>query len=620
MPTYEILASNTFIFEGEAVSFVVTTTAVPDTTVLYWRTVQVLGAVTADTFTDQAITGTVVVDNNQAFLTRTTAVVPLVLSAQFKIEIMTDSVSGVAVAVSDVVTIDLSENAPTSQAQPFNAMGGISVGGPPSLPLLVVNSSGSAAFRDGIFSGNLEVNGELARFNSLVEVESNFVTLGMVQPATDITALNGGIILKGATDKTLTWTTDGVEAAWTSNQNFNLITGKEYTINNTQVLSSTTLGSGVITSSLTAVATIGTGQWQGTVISSTYGGTGVNNSDRTITVGGNFTHAGSHTLTLTTNANTSVILPGSGTLVGSDDTSTVTNTMLVNDSITINGTEIELGSSVATPDTDTTYTVSASEITSGASIDLVAGGGGSGTDSIGLIGGTNVTVTRTDADTITITSKDDDTKYSISAETATGGVALRLSGTDTTTDNVRFAAGTNVTVTRTDDSTITVSAIDTTYTAGTGITLTGTSFSIPQAVTTTSAVTFGSMNLGSATAAATGQLRASGDIIAFAASDMALKENIVPISNALDKVKQLTGITYDWTKEFLDRNGGEDPIYLRKKDIGLLAQEVQLVLPEIVARREDGYLAVKYDRVVALLVEAIKDLSAQVEKLNKHGS
>lgn len=620
MPTYEILASNTFIFEGEAVSFVVTTTAVPDTTVLYWRTVQVLGAVTADTFTDQAITGTVVVDNNQAFLTRTTAVVPLVLSAQFKIEIMTDSVSGVAVVVSDVVTIDLSENAPTSQAQPFNAMGGISVGGPPSLPLLVVNSSGSAAFRDGIFSGNFEVNGELARFNSLVEVESNFVTLGMVQPATDITALNGGIILKGATDKTLTWTTDGVEAAWTSNQNFNLITGKEYTINNTQVLSSTTLGSGVITSSLTAVATIGTGQWQGTVISSTYGGTGVNNSDRTITVGGNFTHAGSHTLTLTTNANTSVILPGSGTLVGSDDTSTVTNTMLVNDSITINGTEIKLGSSVATPDTDTTYTVSVSGITSGASIDLVAGGGGSGTDSIGLIGGTNVTVTRTDADTITITSKDDDTKYSISAETATGGVALRLSGTDTTTDNVRFAAGTNVTVTRTDDSTITVSAIDTTYTAGTGITLTGTSFSIPQAVTTTSAVTFGSMNLGSATAAATGQLRASGDIIAFAASDMALKENIVPISNALDKVKQLTGITYDWTKEFLDRNGGEDPIYLRKKDIGLLAQEVQLVLPEIVARREDGYLAVKYDRVVALLVEAIKDLSAQVEKLNKHGS
>lgn len=620
MPTYEILASNTFIFEGEAVSFVVTTTAVPDTTVLYWRTVQVLGAVTADTFTDQAITGTVVVDNNQAFLTRTTAVVPLVLSAQFKIEIMTDSVSGVAVAVSDVVTIDLSENAPTSQAQPFNAMGGISVGGPPSLPLLVVNSSGSAAFRDGIFSGNLEVNGELARFNSLVEVESNFVTLGMVQPATDITALNGGIILKGATDKTLTWTTDGVEAAWTSNQNFNLITGKEYTINNTQVLSSTTLGSGVITSSLTAVATIGTGQWQGTVISSTYGGTGVNNSDRTITVGGNFTHAGSHTLTLTTNANTSVILPGSGTLVGSDDTSTVTNTMLVNDSITVNGTEIKLGSSVTTPDNDTTYTVSVSGITSGASIDLVAGGSGSGTDSIGLIGGTNVTVTRTDADTITITSKDDDTKYSISAETATGGVALRLSGTDTTTDNVRFAAGTNVTVTRTDDSTITVSAIDTTYTAGTGITLTGTSFSIPQAVTTTSAVTFGSMNLGSATAAATGQLRASGDIIAFAASDMALKENIVPISNALDKVKQLTGITYDWTKEFLDRNGGEDPIYLRKKDIGLLAQEVQLVLPEIVARREDGYLAVKYDRVVALLVEAIKDLSAQVEKLNKHGS
>ena len=205
----------------------------------------------------------------------------------------------------------------------------------------------------------------------------------------------------------------------------------------------------------------------------------------------------------------------------------------------------------------------------------------------------------------------------MSAETATGGVNLRLTGTDTTTDDVRFANGSNVTITRTDGSTITIASTDTTYTAGTGITLTGTSFSIPQAVATNSTVTFSAINLGAATGASTGQLRASDDIIAFASSDITLKENISLISNSLEKVKQLRGVAYDWTDSYIQRKGGLDDTYMRKRDIGLLAQDVEKVLPEIVARRQDGYLAIKYDRVVALLVEAIKDLSEQVERLKK---
>ena len=67
-------------------------------------------------------------------------------------------------------------------------------------------------------------------------------------------------------------------------------------------------------SSITTLGTIGTGVWEGTIVAGQYGGTGVNNSGKTITIGGNFTHTGAHTLGLTTTANTSVTLPTTGTL------------------------------------------------------------------------------------------------------------------------------------------------------------------------------------------------------------------------------------------------------------------------------------------------------------------
>jgi len=65
---------------------------------------------------------------------------------------------------------------------------------------------------------------------------------------------------------------------------------------------------------ITTLGTIGTGTWQGTLIAGTYGGTGVNNGTKTITIGGNFTHSGAHTLAVTTSANTSLTLPTTGTL------------------------------------------------------------------------------------------------------------------------------------------------------------------------------------------------------------------------------------------------------------------------------------------------------------------
>lgn len=102
-----------------------------------------------------------------------------------------------------------------------------------------------------------------------------------------------------------------------------------------------------------------------------------------------------------------------------------------------------------------------------------------------------------------------------------------------------------------------------------------------------------------------GNLTVSGDITAFSGSDQRLKDNITPISNALDKVTSISGNTFDWKKE----SGKEG------NDVGVIAQEVLEVLPEAVTTRDNGYLAVRYEKLVPLLIEAIKDLKAEINEL-----
>jgi predicted nucleic acid-binding Zn-ribbon protein len=114
-----------------------------------------------------------------------------------------------------------------------------------------------------------------------------------------------------------------------------------------------------------------------------------------------------------------------------------------------------------------------------------------------------------------------------------------------------------------------------------------------------------------------GEIRASNNITAYYSSDRRLKENIIPIANPLVKLNKINGVNFNWNESEIAKRGGEDGYYVRKADVGVIAQEIQEVIPEAVATREDGTLAVNYEKIIPLLIEAIKELNAKVEKLEK---
>ena len=128
-------------------------------------------------------------------------------------------------------------------------------------------------------------------------------------------------------------------------------------------------------------------------------------------------------------------------------------------------------------------------------------------------------------------------------------------------------------------------------------------------------VQFNSLGVGTAGSGTAGEIRATNDITAYYSSDERLKENIRPIENALDIIEQLNGVRYQWTQDYITDHGGEDGYFVRKDDVGMIAQEVEAVLPELVVERDNGYKAMKYDRVVAVLVQAVKELKAEIDEL-----
>ena len=103
-------------------------------------------------------------------------------------------------------------------------------------------------------------------------------------------------------------------------------------------------------------------------------------------------------------------------------------------------------------------------------------------------------------------------------------------------------------------------------------------------------------------------IRASGDVIAFNSSDERFKDNIKPISEPLWKLSKIGGYTFDW-------NDNQD-VY-KGHDVGVIAQEIHKVLPEVVGEKNDGYLGVKYEKIVPLLIESIKELKQEVDEIKQ---
>ncbi len=123
----------------------------------------------------------------------------------------------------------------------------------------------------------------------------------------------------------------------------------------------------------------------------------------------------------------------------------------------------------------------------------------------------------------------------------------------------------------------------------------------------------GNIGIGSLTPSV--RLQVAGDIIANSiagSSDLRFKTNITPIENPLQKVLKLRGVNFDWNK-----NAFPERSFSESKAIGFIAQEVEKVLPEVVQTEKtaEGYKAVQYDKVVALLVEAIKEQQKQIDGL-----
>jgi hypothetical protein len=105
------------------------------------------------------------------------------------------------------------------------------------------------------------------------------------------------------------------------------------------------------------------------------------------------------------------------------------------------------------------------------------------------------------------------------------------------------------------------------------------------------------------------------DVIAYASSDERLKENVKPLDNALDKINKINGVEFDWI-DGKDEHGNS--VHSNEgHDVGVIAQEIEEVLPEVVTTRDSGYKAVKYEKIVPLLIEAIKEQQQQINELKE---
>lgn len=239
-----------------------------------------------------------------------------------------------------------------------------------------------------------------------------------------------------------------------------------------------------------------------------------------------------------------------------------------------------------------------------------------------------------------ISSNDNDTTLPTSAAVKdyvdnNASVRTVTAGGNTLADSetLAFTAGTGISITETGGAvTINSTVTDTTYTAGTGLDLNTQTNVFSLETDLRDSITHIGLDTGDYVEftnntqidfyvnggnemrlESDGDLHVDGDVIAFSTtvSDERLKDNVQTIENALEKVEALRGVSYTWKD---GKRKGEN-------EIGVIAQEVEKVLPEVVKEKEmallDGkvYKTVDYEKIIGVLIESVKELSQKVKEL-----
>jgi len=137
----------------------------------------------------------------------------------------------------------------------------------------------------------------------------------------------------------------------------------------------------------------------------------------------------------------------------------------------------------------------------------------------------------------------------------------------------------------------------------------------PISATSNVNTTVRSLGVGTAPSGTVGEIRAIDNITAFYSSDSRLKENVADIANAVTTVASIGGKTFDWTDAYISAHGGADGYFVQKSDFGVIAQDVQAAFPRAVRTRDNGMLAVDYEKLSALAFAAIKELSSEMQDL-----
>ena len=356
---------------------------------------------------------------------------------------------------------------------------------------------------------------------------------------------------------------------------------------------STALGSSVTAETIrTAIGTVVTGSSQIDLTATTNYASGILTRLNVVGVFSGSSQV-SHDSTTGYSANkhidhTSVTLTaGSGLTGGGDISTNRTFAVGAGSYITVNADDVAVNTTTLIPAISGTILSSITgdvTITAGGVATIAANSVALGTDTTGnyvasLVAGTNITLSNNSGEGATPTIGLTNNAITIAGQSTSLGGSV-------TTETIRTAIGTVVT----GSAQIAIAS-----TSGFGT-------YINQAVLSTSSPTFAGLTIN-------GSITATGDITAYYSSDKRFKDNVVVIEDALGKVKKLRGVKWEWNDEASE-------VTKAAPNTGLIAQEVQEVLPEVVKEREDGYLGLDYSKMVGLLVEAIKEQQTKIDNLS----